>query len=170
MAADWKVLVEQWLERAVGSADPRGTEFEGAPADLGGSWSGRRTLALAARVDGVQQRTSFVAPNQLLEAGPGGVLVLQVLPLAPGRCRLRETWYARTGRTREERALAFLAGRLAGRRVAAELRLAESVQRGLESPAYLAEAVAAAPPALVAFRQSIARLLPGGIRDPGDAS
>jgi hypothetical protein len=76
--------------------------------------------------------------------------------------------YARDPRTRESRALAFLAGRIAARRIGAEIRLAESVQRGLESPGYLAEAVAAAPPALVAFRQSIARLLHGGARDPGD--
>jgi AcrR family transcriptional regulator/nitrite reductase/ring-hydroxylating ferredoxin subunit len=168
VAADWKVLVEQWLERAGGGAGPRGIEFEGAPADLGGSWSGRRYLALAGRVDGSHGRPSFVAPNQLIEAGAGGLLALQVLPLAPGRARLREFRYPREARTREERALVFLFGRLAARRIAGEIRLAESVQRGLESPAYRAEAVAAAAPALVAFRQSIARLLPGGARDPGD--
>jgi TetR/AcrR family transcriptional regulator, transcriptional repressor of bet genes len=168
VAADWKVLVEQWLERAAGAADAGGTEFEGAPANLAASWSGRRYLALAASVDGAQPRTSFVAPNQLIEAGPGGLLALQVLPLVPGRARLREFGYSREGRTRAERALAFLTRRLEARRIAAEIRLAESVQRGLESPAYLAEAVAAAPPALAAFRQSIARLLPGGVPDPGD--
>jgi AcrR family transcriptional regulator/nitrite reductase/ring-hydroxylating ferredoxin subunit len=166
VAADWKVLVERWLERPGGAAGP---EAEGAPADLGGSWSGRRYLALVARVDGPDERPSFVAPNQLIEAGAGGLLALQVLPLAPGRARLREYRYAREAGTREERALAFLFGRLAARRIAGEIRLAESVQRGLESPAYRAEDVAAAAPALAAFRQSIARLLPGGARDPGDS-
>ena len=168
VAADWKVLVEQWLERAPDAAEAGGSAIEGAGAGLGASWSGRRCLALAARVGAPPPRTSVVAPNQLIETGPGGVLVLQVLPLAPGRARLRQFRYAREGRTREDRALAFLAGRLGAARVAAEIRLAESVQRGLESPAYLAEAVAAAPPALVAFRQSIGRLLQGGGRDPGD--
>jgi TetR/AcrR family transcriptional regulator, transcriptional repressor of bet genes len=168
VGADWKVLVEQWLERPAAAADPRSTELEAVPADLGASWSGRRYRALAARVGGAPERTSFVAPNQVVTAGPGGLLVLQVLPVAPGRARLREFHYAREQRTREERALAFLAARLAARHVAADIRLAESVQRGLESPGYLAEAVTAAPPALVAFRQSIARLLPGGARDSGD--
>lgn len=168
VAADWKVLVERWLERTTIGADLRGTELDGAPADPGASWSGRRYRTLVARVGAAPERASFVAPNQLIEAGAGGVLVLQVLPVAPGRSRLREFRYARDPRTREERALAFLAARLVARRINAEIRLAESVQRGLESSGYLAESVAAAPPALVAFRQSIARLLPGGARDPGD--
>ncbi len=162
VAADWKVLVEQWLERPT-----TGTEFEDPGAGAGG-WSAGRYRTLAAHGGGAQHRSSFVAPNQLIDAGAGGVLVLQVVPVAPGRARLRAFHYAREARTREERALGFLAARLAARRTAAEARLAESVQRGLESPGYLAEAVAAAPPALVAFRQSIARLLPGGARDPGD--
>jgi TetR/AcrR family transcriptional regulator, transcriptional repressor of bet genes len=168
VAADWKVLVEQWLESPGGAAGPRAMESEGAAGELGGGWSGRRYLALAARIDDAQGGPSFVAPNQLIEAGAGGLLALQVLPLAPGRARLREYRYSRQARTREERALAFLFGRLAAQRIAGEIRLAESVQRGLESPAYRAEAVAAAAPALAAFRQSIARLLPGGVRDPGD--
>jgi TetR/AcrR family transcriptional repressor of bet genes len=162
VAADWKVLVEQWLERPAA-----GTELEDGGAGAGG-WSAARYRTLAARAGGAEHRVSYVAPNQLVDAGAGGMLVLQAVPLAPGRTRLRALHYAREARTREQRALGFLAARLAARRAAAEATLAESVQRGLESPGYVAEAVAAAPPALVAFRQSIARLLPGGARDPGD--
>ncbi|HUO81119.1 MAG TPA: TetR family transcriptional regulator C-terminal domain-containing protein [Steroidobacteraceae bacterium] len=168
VAADWKVLVERWLERAAGGAEPRGSGPEGAAADAAGGWSARRYAALGAQAGAAPPRASFVAPNQLIEAGAGGVVVLQVLPVAPGRARLREFVYGRESRTRIDRALAFLAARLEARRLAAEVGLAESVQRGLESPGYVAEAVADAPPALVAFRQSIARLLPGGARDPGD--
>jgi TetR/AcrR family transcriptional repressor of bet genes len=161
VAADWKVLVEQWLERPT-------TDTAAEDAAAGDGWSAGRYRALAARVGGAQHQASYVAPNQLIDTGAGGVLVLQVVPLAPGRARLRAFHYAREARTREARALGFLAARLAAHRTAAEVRLAESVQRGLESPGYTAESVAAAPPALVAFRQSIARLLPGGARDPGD--
>ena len=52
-------------------------------------------------------------------------------------------------------------------RAEALLALAESVQRGLEFPADDTEA-AAPSPALATFRQSIARLLPGGARAAGD--
>jgi TetR/AcrR family transcriptional regulator, transcriptional repressor of bet genes len=168
VAADWKVLVERWLERGASGTEPPGSAFEVAPAGSGTGWSGRRYRSLATRVGAAPERATVVAPNQLVETGPGGMLVLQVLPVAPGRSRLRAFRYAREPRTREDRALGFLAGRLVARRIGAEIRLAESVQRGLESPGYLAEAIAAAAPALVAFRQSIARLLPGGARDPGD--
>lgn len=169
VAADWKVLVERWLERWP-AADLSGTEFDAATSDRAAGWSGRLISTLAAHVGAARQHGSFVAPNQFLESGPAGLLILQVLPRAPGRAALRSFRYTREQRTREDRALGFLAARLASRRIAAEIGLAESVQRGLESPGYLAEAVAAAPPALVAFRQSIACLLPGGARDPGDSA
>jgi AcrR family transcriptional regulator len=169
VAADWKVLVERWLERWPAAAvDASGTEFGAAPSDPGPGWSGRRLATLASRLGASREHRSFVSPNQLVEVGPGGLFVLQVLPRVPGRALLRAFHYARERQTREDRALGFLTARVAGRRIAAEIALAESVQRGLESPGYLAEAVAAAPPALVAFRQSIARLLPGGAHDPGD--
>ncbi len=165
VAADWKVLVERWLERAGGRG---GTETDGRPADSGRGWSEDRYRGLAAQLGGDPERASVVAPNQYIESGPAGMLVLQVLPVSPGRSRLREFRFPRAAAGRRERALAFLAARIASRRVAAEIGLAQSVQRGLESPGYLAEAVAAAPPDLVAFRHAIARLLPGGARDPGD--
>jgi hypothetical protein len=163
VAANWKVLVEQWLERAAGGD---ATEFELPEGDLADGWSGARYRALAGAAGGVPERASFVAPNQLVRATAAGLLVQQVVPLAPGRARLRTHFYGYASRTREERALIFVAARLLARRLAADLGLAESVQRGLESPGYVAEGVANAAPALAAFRQSIARLLPGG--DAGD--
>ncbi|MBS0394667.1 MAG: hypothetical protein JSR54_08570, partial [Proteobacteria bacterium] len=106
---------------------------------------------------------------QRLEWDAAGLTVLQLLPQAAGRARLREVHYPRSTGERTGRAAAFLARRIATRRRSAELALAESVQRGLESPGCDGAATAAAPPALADFRQSIARLLPGGDRDPGDA-
>jgi phenylpropionate dioxygenase-like ring-hydroxylating dioxygenase large terminal subunit/AcrR family transcriptional regulator len=169
VAADWKVLVERWLERwPVAPGDASGLPRDGVATERPCNWSDRRIATLAAGIETARPQTTFVAPNQLIEAGPTGLLVLQVLPRSPGRALLRTFHYPRERRSREDHALAYLGTRVAARRVAAEIGLAESVQRGLESPGYLAEAVAAAPPALVAFRQSIASLLPGGARDPGD--
>jgi TetR/AcrR family transcriptional repressor of bet genes len=139
IAADWKVVVENWLERPARAVEG-GTELGGDPGAT----------------------TSFVAPNHLLRSSDAGLRVLQVVPVAAGRCQLRIHDYGRPS-------AAPLPGSATPRaRLAAERALAESVQRGLESPAYRPEISASAPPALEAFRRSIARLLPGGIRSPGD--
>jgi TetR/AcrR family transcriptional repressor of bet genes len=139
VAADWKVLVENWLER---------------PAVIAGDG--------AELTDDAAASTSFVAPNQLVRTTAEGLLVLQVIPVAPGRSRLRIHDYARRP----------VDGPFNGAAprppLAAELALAESVQRGLESPGYHPESLASAPPALEAFRRSVARLLPVGIRPSGD--
>ena len=151
VAADWKVVVEQWLER-------RPTR----------SWSAERAASIAPLAPARPAAGGFVAPNQWLETGPGGLVVLQVVPEAPGRCRLRALLYPRAAAMPPERALAYLAARLLRARLRDEVAFAESVQRGLESPDYRPEAVATAPALLVAFRQTIARLLPGGARNSGD--
>ncbi len=137
VAADWKVVVENWLERPALAVD-------------GGAEVG----------DEAGATTSFVAPNHLLRSTATGLLVLQVIPVAAGRSRLRIHDYARPS-TAATRAAPRPA-------LAGELALAESVQRGLESPAYRPETSASTPPALEAFRRSIARLLPGSARSPGD--
>jgi TetR/AcrR family transcriptional repressor of bet genes len=120
VVADWKVIVESWLE---GARD----EFD-----------------------------RFVAPNQRISVTDGALRVLQVVPEAPGRSRLRVHEYPARGMEATARSLE------------ADIALAESVQRGIESPGYRAETAAATPPALEAFRRSVARLLPVGIRSPGD--
>jgi TetR/AcrR family transcriptional repressor of bet genes len=159
VAADWKVLVEQWLERLGGTV--------AAGAETG--WSARRFATLVAREgSAAAPQAEFVGPNQLIEVGPGGVLVLQALPAGPGRARLRELRYPPAAPSRAGRAIAFLANRLVTRRLADERGLAESVQRGLESAGDEAEPAARMPAALAAFRQSIARLLPGDPHDSGD--
>ncbi|MBS0373078.1 MAG: TetR family transcriptional regulator C-terminal domain-containing protein [Proteobacteria bacterium] len=151
--ANWKVLVELWLEPRAGVA-PAG-------------WSARRLAALTAAARDTPP-AAFLGPNQLAEAGSGGLTVLQVLPADARGARLRVFQYPAASATRAERARAYLARRLERQRLLAEIALAESVQRGLESPGYAAEPVAAAPPALAAFRQAIARLLPGAQPEPGD--
>ena len=139
VAADWKVLVEAWLERPASPCED-GAEIAGEVATV----------------------TSYLRPNQLLMAGADGLLVLQVLPVAPGRARLRIHDYGRRSAPAARAATRLRAP------LAAELALAEAVQRGIESPGYLPQMLAAPPPALAAFRRSIARLLPGGPRNSGD--
>ena len=96
------------------------------------------------------------------------VEVLQVLPLGPGNCRLRAFDYAPAAGGRRERALAYLAGCLAQRRLVADAALATSIQKGLESPGPVGEPVTRAPAPLTEFRNIIARLLPAALRHPGD--
>jgi AcrR family transcriptional regulator/nitrite reductase/ring-hydroxylating ferredoxin subunit len=120
VAADWKVIVEQWLE----SDSPR---------------------------------CHFLPPNQLLDLAAQAPQVLQVLPQAPGRCRLVR-FALRPAHGRARRPSRARGGPLAP--LAEQVALAQSTQRGLEAlPAQLAEG-AAAPARLVQFRRSVATLLP----------
>jgi len=125
VSADWKLMVEQWLD-----ALPR-------PRDV---------------------RREFLQPNQLLEIGSAGVLVLQVIPTAPGRCRLRQLTYtvAKGGKRRRgaagatEPSLAWLRQ---------DIQVAESMQSGLESGAPEADESAPASHELTEFRAQIAALV-----------
>jgi len=172
VAADWKLLIEQWLEwpgaQPSSAVAPGSVEFAGdLPAT--GAWREQRYRGLARQAGTARWQRSFIAPNQLIDVRPGAVQVLQVLPLAPGRCCLRSFDYAPAPSGRLDRALACLAGRLARRRPAADAALATSVQRGLESPGPVREPVIRVPAPLAEFRNIIARLLPGALRHPGDS-
>lgn len=126
-AADWKLLIEQWLETA---QPPQGV------------------------------RRIFLAPNHLLQVGPAGVLVLQVIPESPGRCRIRRLDYslARGARKRaprpqrHDRILAWLQQ---------DIEVAESTQAGLAAGTGELESGGIIAPALAEFRRSVASLLPG---------
>jgi TetR/AcrR family transcriptional regulator, transcriptional repressor of bet genes len=171
VAADWKPLVEQGLEGpGAGPAAPAAPGSVEFAADLaaGGSWRERRYFGLARQAGRVRWARSYVAPNQLIDVRPGGVEVLQVLPLGPGRCRVRSYDYAPSPQDRRDRALAYLAAGLARRRLAADADLATSIQRGLESPGPVAAPLNPVPAPLAEFRHMITGLLPGAPRHPGD--
>jgi TetR/AcrR family transcriptional regulator, transcriptional repressor of bet genes len=153
--ADWKLVVENWLETTAalpvsGPAD-RSVEARGGPAS--GSFLDSRS----------QPTRSYVAPNQVIDLYSDAVIVSSVFPTGPGRSRLRGLAYRSGGPAGAERALARLAARLE-----AEAALAESVQRGLDVPRTPGGPLQQAPAPLTEFRHIIARLLPGGQRPPGD--
>ena len=172
VAADWKLLVEQWLETSTGSGAreaPNEWQTDGALGH-GESWSGRRYQTLLARDAPVVSQRSFVTPNQLLDSRPGYLQLLQVLPFAAGRCRVRSFGYLVVSAEPRSRALAYVAARLAHQRIALDLALAASVQRGLETAAPAPAAAGTIPTQLVEFRHMIARLTSGARRHPGDSS
>ncbi len=152
VAADWKLIVEHWLESPAAVDDPAE------------AWSAARYRALNGATAAPPERR-YVAPNLLIESRPGALTASLVVPLAAGRCRLTSYTYPEDGDPRR-RALGFLAARLAARRLAAEAALAASVQRGLDVPG--GAPLGAVPAPLAEFRHIIGRLLPGAPRPTGD--
>jgi hypothetical protein len=125
VSADWKLMVEQWLE-----ALPR-------PKGI---------------------RRSFLPPNQLLEVGPGGVLILQVIPELPGTCRIRRLDYTVAPAAGARKAVAPKKSRAAGGVPALawlqqDIEVAESTQVGLAAGASEAEDAGPVSPALAEFRR-----------------
>lgn len=147
VAADWKLIVERWLE---------------TPA----------------------AQRQFLPPNQLIELRRDAALILQVIPLSAGRCRVQRFDYlaaaasrapaAAAGGQRARAASRHPAGwhpagarsALAGwqRQVNAwlqqEIALAESTQTGLASAADEVEGGVPIAAPLAQFRRSITALLP----------
>ena len=137
VAADWKLIVERWLEA---TESPR----------------------------------RFLAPNQLIEIRRDAALILQVIPVAPGRCRIQRFDYIAAAGSRRPRALrsrgagepdagAHAAGgwqRQINAWLQQEIALAESTQTGLAgAPDELEDSGPIAGP-LAQFRQLITALLP----------
>jgi TetR/AcrR family transcriptional repressor of bet genes len=135
LEADWKILIEQWLEG------------DGRVPINPESWSARRYRALAG--PGALDRWSerFIEPNLWLEERPGGCSILQVVPLAAGRCRVERLDFVagarRSPSRRIEPALQYLASRLLPRLRRAARVLAESAQQGLVAYDYARPAGAA---------------------------
>lgn len=120
LLADWKIVVEQWLE------NPQATQH-------------------------------FVKPNLLLDIRPGGALVLQVTPTAPGRSRIRRFDFAERSAARAGARDQWL--RRAGTWLRAQIELAESTQSGLAGAADDSADEEPAPAALAEFREAIVQLL-----------
>ncbi len=129
VAADWKLIVERWLE---------------APTE----------------------QRQFLPPNQLIEVRRDAALILQVIPVAPGRCRLQRYDYFAATPTRRtassKRGGATQTGwqRQINAWLQREIALAESTQTGLSGAPEEIEDAGPIPEALLQFRRSITALLP----------
>ena len=156
VAADWKVLIELWL------AEPPPAGLTALRPDMRTGWTRARLAALGETRDPPAAARLFLAPNQFLESGADSLRVVQVVPDAPGRCRVRHFEYTPVGGERAASARAYLERRLARRRLAADCELAESIQRGLATQGAAAP-LPGGPAALSEFRQALARLLPSAL-------
>jgi len=126
VAADWKLMVEQWLDALPPPA-------------------------------GVQR--TFLAPNQLLEQSATHVLLLQVVPEAAGRCRIRRMDYevvvdGTAIKKRRARTVGAMPAWLQQ-----DIEVAESMQAGLAAGLDVAENLGGASTQLEVFRSRIASLL-----------
>jgi TetR/AcrR family transcriptional repressor of bet genes len=156
VAADWKVVIEQWLAMADRQrAEPVGAEEAGLigwhalPLRRGG-WSERRYLKLMRCTVQYPWHLKFIPPNQLLELRPDGLSVLQALPLGAARCRVRRMDLTVLSPDDGARAVRFLAHRLAPYARHSMRDVAESVQSGVVELGYEA-ATDAAPASLVSW-------------------
>jgi TetR/AcrR family transcriptional repressor of bet genes len=151
VAADWKLVIEQWLESAMiggaRQADPRG-------------WSIRaynRLLGAAADGDWQQQ---FLAPNHLVALRPDGFTILQALPSGPGRSLLRRHDYTLCEAERPARVAAYLASRLNPYTRPSAIAVAESTQNGIVTFGHEAADGTQGSAAAAAFRRQLSALVP----------
>jgi hypothetical protein len=160
VAADWKLVVEQWLE-ACGGAVSNPTPLRH------GGWSAERYRHLAA-LDSTW-RHQFMAPNQMMEVRPGALSVVQALPTGAGRCLVRRFDYTVLAPDDGARALQYLAQRLTPFTRRSTLDRAQSVQSAMLDFGYELAAGAAEPKAVAWFREFLISRVPAlaAERPPG---
>ncbi len=173
VAADWKTAVEQLLlhrlpehEAAGGldqfslpafNVDPQQRLISWRATPAGGeSWSAQRLGALVRGHAGIAWERQYLWPNLLLEYRPDGLSAIQVLPVAPGHSRWQCFDYRYATADAAERAIGFLAGRLACRALRLDIDLAASTQQGMAAPGYAADGPRPAVRAVAAFREFLA--------------
>jgi hypothetical protein len=142
IAADWKLVVEQWLDAAEACTE---------------GWSARQYRHLVPDIDAVKARR-FIAPNHWVEARRDGLTLLQVLPAAPGRCVLRHHHYTYCETERTGRAAQYLASRLSPLARPQAIAALESTQRGLVNLGL--GATTAVSDRVAEFRRMLADMLP----------
>jgi TetR/AcrR family transcriptional regulator, transcriptional repressor of bet genes len=166
--ANWKLVAEEWLAAADGEA-ATGAELLGGNAVLGWSArpaaaespSARRYRALVKGSAGVAWSLKFIAPNQLIQCRPDGLSVLQVIAVAPGRCRLRRIHLTGLAPQGEAVAAQYLSMRLTRIERRSALAVLESAQRGVAQFGYRPAAEGAARPGIGWFRELLSREIPG---------
>ncbi len=151
VAADWKLIVEQWLEL------PRvGVSRRAAPA----AWSARAYQSVVGKSADFQWQQRFLGPNHLAELRPDGFTILQALPSGPGRCLVRRFDYTLCEAERPARAAQYLASRLNAYERPAAIAVAESTQKGIVIFGHEAAGGSQIESAAAAFRGRLLALVP----------
>jgi TetR/AcrR family transcriptional repressor of bet genes len=162
VAADWKAVVEQWLEsphHLLPSPAEDSIVWQAPPLN-DSAWSARLYLRLTGCVPPVAWRRQFMAPNQLIELRPDGLSVIQAVPAAPGRCLVRRLDYTVLPPEDGARAVLYLVRRLAPYARRTMLEVVESVQKGMIDFGYEIAAAGGSSPAVDWFRRLLAARIP----------
>ena len=151
IAADWKLVIEQWLESTMigGSRDADQRD-----------WSVRAYKRLLGSAADFHWHRRFLAPNHLIELRPDGMTILQVLPSGPGHSLLRQHAFTLCDADRPARAARYLASRLNPYTRPSAIAVAESTQKGLVTFGHEAPDGAPAAPAAASFRRHLVALVP----------
>jgi TetR/AcrR family transcriptional repressor of bet genes len=161
LAADWKLVMEQWLESPVigGSRD----------ADSRG-WSVRSYGLLLGSGADFRWQKRFLAPNHLIELRPDGMTILQVLPSGPGRSLVRHHEFTSCEADRPAQAAQYLASRLNPYVRPSALGVMESTQKGIVTFGHEVSDRASAASAAAPFRRDLLALIPwmSRARPPND--
>ncbi len=161
VAADWKVVVEQWLESAQPVASAAAQDFLAWHTALNDStWSGGHYRRLVECVPPVAWHRQFIMPNQLLETRPDGLSVMQAVPTSPGRCVVHRSDYTVLPPDESARAAVYLARRLGPYARRTMLEVAESIQQGIIEFGYGGGLVGTGSPAVAWFRRRLAMRVP----------
>jgi len=171
VAADWKFVVEHWLDVWLSSqpdarlgrlSEPVRIDLDAAGrvdwaasvARVNDPWTLARFSNLAADVGETLWSRHFVAPNTLVERHAGGMTLMVVAPVAAGESRIEVRCCAVRTPDARRRALAYLALRLARPWMAQDCDVVASLQRAALAPRpVVMEAPAGS--AVAAFRRQI---------------
>jgi TetR/AcrR family transcriptional repressor of bet genes len=151
VAADWKLVIEQWLESTTNGGSHEADEH---------GWSARSYKRLLGSSANFGWQRRFLTPNHRIELRPDGFTLLQVLPSGPGRCLLRRHEHTVCEADRPARAAEYLASRLSPDARQSAIAVAESTQRGIVTFGHEAADGAQAAPAVAAFRRQLVTLMP----------
>ncbi len=151
VGADWKLVIEQWLELAA--------RAQISPADANG-WSARRYRRLVGAAAEIHSEPRFFAPNHLIEVRGDGFTIRQALPVGPGRSVLRQHDFTLCEAQAPAQAAAYLASRLNPYMRRTAITVAESTQQGIVAFGHAAAEGVRAAPAVAQFRRQLLAQLP----------
>lgn len=151
IAADWKLVVEQWLELPL---------LDASRLASGRGWALRSYRRLMGTAGSMDWQRRLLAPNHLAESRPDGLTIRQVLPSGAGRSVVRIHDFTLCGEDRPARAARYLASRVNPATRASAIAVVESTQNGIVAFGHEAAQGAQSTPAAAAFRRQMLTLMP----------